>query len=305
MNTLPKVDVLMATYNGAAYLAEQIDSVLAQRDIDLRLILRDDGSSDGTPDIIREYVQRHPGKVILLEDNGDRLGASGNFFRLLQQPSDADFVAFCDQDDVWHDDKLAIAVARLRDEGETAALYCSAVEYVDEAMGHLGFSPSMITPAFPNALAENIAPGCSMVMNTSLHRLVIMHQPTNATIHDWWVYLVAAALGQVIFDPVPRMKYRQHGSNTIGGGYSFYEKWRKRLQRFSAGNAWRMAAQASEFEKLYGSQLTPAQHELIAYFVAGKTSFAARIRFLLGWRVWRQSILETLVVKFLVLINAY
>lgn len=305
MNTLPKVDVLMATYNGANYLVEQIDSVLAQKGVDLRLILRDDGSSDDTLNVISEYTRRHPGKVILLEDNGDRLGASGNFFRLLQQPSDADFVAFCDQDDVWQDDKLAIAIASLRDEGEAAALYCSAVEYVDEALGHLGFSRSIVTPAFSNALTENIAPGCSMVMNASLYRLVVMHQPTHATIHDWWVYLVAAALGRVIFDPVPHIKYRQHGANTIGGGYSLYEKWRKRLKRFQEGNAWLMAAQASEFSRLYANQLTSEQLELINYFVAGKTSFTARVRFLLDWRIRRQSIVETLVVKFLVLINAY
>lgn len=302
---IPRVDVLMATYNGAAFLAPQLDTVLGQKGVNVRLVIRDDGSTDGTLPLLEQYVRRHPGRVVLLEDNGERLGASGNFFRLLERESDAGFFAFCDQDDIWPEDKLAVAVARLQALGRPNSLYCAAVEYVDANLGHIGFSQTRVTPAFANALAENIAPGCTMVMDAGLRELIVMHKPRDATIHDWWAYLVAAALGQVIFDPVPRIRYRQHTANAVGGGFSFYEKWRKRLQRFSAGKAWRMAAQAAEFGRLYRDRLSPAQQELIAYFVEGKTSVAARLRFLVGGRIWRQSRLETLVIKFLVLINAY
>lgn len=302
---MPRVDVLMATYNGEAFLAAQIDSVLAQQGVDVCLVVRDDASCDGTPDLLRSYVNRFPGKVVLLEDGGGKLGASGNFFRLLVRPTTAAYVAFCDQDDVWPHDKLQVAIAALDSLGSGPRLYGAAVEYVDEHLHPLASSSRKIRPSFNNALAENITQGCTMVMDAGLQHLIAERPPEHATIHDWWTYLVASAFGRVFYDPVPRLQYRQHGANVIGGGFSFRQKWSKRYQRFMAGNAWKMADQAEELLRLYPDILSAEQKDLINYFVAGRRSVAARIRFLFGRRVWRQSFFETLVVKLLVLINAY
>lgn len=305
MSKLPRVQVLMATYNGAVYLREQIDSVLVQEGVEITLLVRDDGSSDGTPALIREYEARYPGRVALLDDDHGRLGVSHNFMRLLAQPSDADYFAFCDQDDVWMRDKLQSAVTALAAVGAGPRLYCSAVDYVDSALHPIASSSRPTRPAFNNALVENIAQGCTMVMDAGLRQLIIERLPLQATIHDWWAYLVATAFGTVIYDETPQLLYRQHGGNVVGGGFGFWQKWQKRWHRFAAGRTWQMAAQAVELKRLYPDRLTPEQIDLIDYFVAGRTSFLARLRFLFGGKIWRQSFHETLVIKLLVLINAY
>lgn len=300
----PRVDVLMATYNGAAYLREQIDSVLAQEGVALRLIVRDDGSRDATPAILADYVARYPDTISVLADSVQR-GASENFMRLLQQPSQADYFAFCDQDDVWLKDKLATAVAALESSPAPVNLYCSAVSYVNESLKVLGSSARQVAPSFNNALVENIAQGCTMVFDAPLRQSIVDHLPEKAAMHDWWMYLVASAFGQVFHDPVPHMLYRQHGQNVVGGSFSIAQKVRKNWSRYTSGKAWQMAAQAEQLLKLYPDALSCAQKARIAQFVAGKNSLLARAAFLFDWRVRRQSFLETLVVKLLVLINAY
>lgn len=302
--SLRRVDVLMATYNGEAYLREQIDSVLSQEGVDLRLVVRDDGSTDATPVILADYAARFPERVSVLAAPA-RCGASHNFMALLQQPSRAGYFAFCDQDDVWLKEKLATAISALESSDASVRLYCSAVSYVDDSLNLLGSSARQMTPSFNNALVENIAQGCTMVFDAPLRQTVLQHMPDNAAMHDWWMYLVAAAFGQVLHDPVPHMLYRQHGRNVVGGGFSLTQKIRKNWLRYTSGQAWQMAAQAEQLLRLYPDALSPAQKERIGKFVAGKHSLPARIVFLFDWRVRRQSFFETLVVKLLVLINAY
>lgn len=302
---LPRVDVLMATYNGGAYLREQIDSVLAQRDVDVRLVIRDDGSSDDTPAILLEYERLHPGKVVILASDEVRYGASQNFMFLMEHDSAAEYFAFCDQDDVWQADKLCHAVASLRSAGISQGLYCSAVSYVDERLRLLGSSSRMVTPSFKNAMVENIAQGCTMVFDAGLRQLVVARMPKRAAMHDWWMYLVATAFGRVVYDPRPHLFYRQHGGNVVGGNFSFMRKISKNWTRYRAGNGWQMAAQAEELLRLYPALLTQEQREHLTGFVEGKHSLPHRLGFLFDWSIRRQSLLETLIVKMLVLINAY
>lgn len=305
MANLPRIDVLLATYNGAAYLRAQIDSVMAQKDVEVRLLARDDGSTDATPAILQEYAAHFPGRVIVIPKSGSTRGATDNFLALLARESDADYFAFCDQDDVWPQDRLQAAIGQLQALGTGLRLYCGAVTYVDRNLHELGNSSRPVRPSFGNALVENIAQGCTMVFDASLRRMIAENLPTRAAIHDWWLYLVAAAFGRVVFDPVPRLLYRQHGGNEVGGGVNLLQKIRKNSWRYIGGRGWRMAAQAEHLLELYPEQLTAEQKLLVRRFVAGKRSLAARLRFLLDWRIRRQSLFETLVVKFLVLINAY
>ena len=108
------IDILLATYNGETFLDEQLDSIAAQAHGDWRLIARDDGSSDRTPEILEAFRMRHPGKVVVLEDGDGNLGLVQNFSRLMAH-SDAPYAAFCDQDDVWMPEKLALSLAKMRE----------------------------------------------------------------------------------------------------------------------------------------------------------------------------------------------
>ena len=106
------IDVLMATYNGAAFLGEQIESVLAQQHGRLRLLVRDDGSTDATRAIVTDYAARWPEMVVSVDPDGPHLGACGSFARLLEL-STADYVMFCDQDDVWLPGRVGAMLQRM------------------------------------------------------------------------------------------------------------------------------------------------------------------------------------------------
>lgn len=300
-----RIDVLLASYNGERHLRQQLDSVLAQQGVDLCIYVRDDGSSDATPALLRSYAERFPDKVVLVSAGEGRRGAAGNFLGLMQLDSSADYFAFCDQDDVWAPDRLQVAVTMLEDLRKPVRLYCSAVSFVSEDLQVLGVSSRKVLPSFDNAFVENIAQGCTMVGDAALRDLVRARPPQIVAMHDWWLYLLATALGQVVYDPVPRLLYRQHGANAVGGGFSLWQKLRKNWRRYTTGRAWPMAAQADHFLALYPDRLTTSQQHRLRAFVAGKSSFLARLRLVASMRLRRQSLLETAVVKILLFINAY
>lgn len=303
---LPRVDVLLATYNGAAWLRPQLDSLLQQVGVDFHIYIRDDGSSDATPALLAEYATRHPDSISLVhkEEADKSRGGTANFLKLLARHSDAEYFAFCDQDDVWPVDRLQVAVAALS-ALHGPRLYCGAVTYVDADLNVLGNSSHAVMPGLHNALVENIAQGCTMVFDAGLRRLVAERIPTRAAIHDWWMYLVATAFGHVIYDPVPRLLYRQHGANEVGGNFSLWQKLRKNFRRYMTGRGWPMAVQAEHLLALYPDKLNVQQQATLRAFVAGKCSLLVRLRLVFSPHIRRQSLFETLALKFLLLINAY
>lgn len=210
------VTVLMALYQGAAFLRAQLDSIAAQTQ-DWRLIVSDDGSTDAGPDIVRAFAAAHPGRVTLT--SGPRQGAAANFRRLMAAAGTAPLVALADQDDVWLPDKLARAAACLS--GHTApTLYCSRVTICDADLRPIGQSRrAQRPPSFRHALVQNLAQGNTIVLNRAALDLVQQADPLTPPVvmHDWWLYqLIAGVGGAVILDPRPSVLYRQHGSNVVG-----------------------------------------------------------------------------------------
>jgi glycosyltransferase involved in cell wall biosynthesis len=209
--------VLMATRNGAAYLGEQLESLAAQTDRNWQLWASDDGSTDGTKDILMRFAQTHP--VRLLE--GPRRGAAQNFLSLLTHPDlPPGPVAFADQDDVWLPGKLARARTLLAQvPNGRPALYAAESLVVDadlRALGHI--RDRAIAPTFGNALVENLFSGHTMVLNAAsvaLARRIGVAE--GIRFHDWWMYqLIAGAGGKLVLDPTPVALYRQHTGNLVG-----------------------------------------------------------------------------------------
>ena len=229
------VQVLLSTYNGEAYLKEQLDSILNQKNVAVKLFVRDDGSSDGTVDILRAYAALHDNICYLC---GENCGVVASFFRLFElSDPDVDFYALSDQDDVWDEDKLSIACQKLEQMRKakspkkkkndsqirvfaTPLLYCCDAWNTDDALNPL--SESMQTagkeliPDFRNALIENIARGASIVFNQALMSYIRISMPQDIYMHDWWLYLVASCFGEVYYDSAAHYKYRQHAGNTLG-----------------------------------------------------------------------------------------
>jgi glycosyltransferase involved in cell wall biosynthesis len=221
MTTRPTVHILLATYNGEQYLQEQLESIENQTYINWTLTVSDDGSTDKTLDIIESFSKNVTQKIIILR--GPKLGSStANFFHLITQASIEsikDLYAFCDQDDVWHKDKLERAVEwHINQCSKAARLYCGRTEIVDKNLNIICFSPMIkCEPNFGNALIENIASGNTMVFDQGILLGLRKINPQHSIWHDWTTYLVTTGLGGIVFfDNEFCLMYRQHDTNIIG-----------------------------------------------------------------------------------------
>ena len=264
------VQVLLSTYNGEAYLKEQLDSILNQKNVVVKLFVRDDGSSDSTVDILRAYAALHDNIHYLC---GENCGVVASFFRLFElSDPDVDFYALSDQDDVWDEDKLSIACQKLEQMRkakspkkkkndsqirtfETPLLYCSDAWNTDAALNPLPESMQTVgrdlVPDFRNALIENIARGASIVFNQALMSYIRISMPQDIYMHDWWIYLVASCFGEVYYDSAAHYKYRQHTGNALGAAApSGSSKLFRRLKQ-SRTNGGHISRQAKAFERIY------------------------------------------------------
>mgnify|MGYP002621894317 CR=1 FL=1 len=216
----PRVAVLIGVYNGERFIEEQIET-LARQDVErVDLWFSDDGSTDRTRDIVEDTKSRWTkGEVHLLKGPGR--GFAENFRSLLVCPDvDADYLALCDQDDLWDADKLSAALAWIDAEaGGAPALHCSRTRIIAQDGTQTGYSPLFRhAPDFRNAMVQNIAGGNTMVMNRAAHRL-LREASRNVTFvsHDWWCYLFLTGIGgHVHYSPDARTSYRQHDRNVMG-----------------------------------------------------------------------------------------
>jgi glycosyltransferase involved in cell wall biosynthesis len=299
-----RTNVLLATYNGARYLREQLQSIEAQTNPAARITVRDDGSTDGTDLLVQEWAEGRPNVRRL---RGPRLGAANSFFALLDSCGDeCDYFAFADQDDVWLPDKIERAVFSLaRHRTDEPAMYCSRVEYVDESLGHISYSRTPKKLDFTNALVENIAIGCTVVLNRSARNLLCRRVPEKPLMHDWWCYLVVSALGKVVFDERPGIKYRQHAGNAVGGTASRIELIRQGITRFRrrSPSTTLLSDQAMELRRCFGENLTQQKRNILDRFLTVRGNLWARLRYNATMDVWRQSWIDTATLRAMILMG--
>jgi glycosyltransferase involved in cell wall biosynthesis len=301
-----RVAVLLSTYNGSKYLQQQLDSFYGQTYPNVTILVRDDGSSDLTRAILES--ERAKGRIEILEGHVN-LGPALSFFELLKwaASTETDYAAFCDQDDVWHPEKIARAVSKLSEVADDRpAMYCSRVELVAETLQHVGYTKVPGKIGFGNALVESIAAGCTMALNREAVRLIANNLPKKVVIHDWWCYLVASCFGEVIFDAETTLKYRQHGSNTIGVNDGFTRLARKYRRFFGSGEGhqW-MSAQALSLLDIFNDSIPRSNRQVLDLFVGSKSFLFRRIRLALSSDVWRQTRQDDLMLRLLILMNRF
>ena len=301
------VTIVLSTFNGSAYLQQQLDSLYAQTYPNIRIMVRDDGSSDTTQRILeREQSQER----IELVAGYDNLGSALSFFELLRAAAatNTEFVAFCDQDDVWLPEKLSQAVSNLSGvRKDCAAMYCSTLEIVDADLVHIGFTTVPNKLGFGNALIENVCIGCTIILNRKAIDLVCQSLPTKALAHDWWCYLVLSCFGEIIFDPDAHIKYRQHGTNAVGVAKSKLDRLKRNLRRYAGsgeGRQWR-SGQASLFIATFGDSIPKLERRVLDEFVNARSSWSRRLALALSNDIWRQKRIDNLVWRFLVLVNRF
>jgi glycosyltransferase involved in cell wall biosynthesis len=244
MTTKGTVAVLLATYNGAEFLSEQIDSLASQDFESIDIWMSDNGSDDATVDIARKKAASwKKGRFTISKRQRSRddsqewlktslLRSRDNFSSLIMNEDiEADYYAYCDQDDIWESSKLSTAIAKIRQaDADKPIMYCARTKIIDE---HGNFRHLSIRfrrkPGFRNAIVQNIASGNTIVLNRKAMKAIRRNSASQDFVsHDWWTYIVVTALGGVaLYDPEPLTRYRQHGANVIGENAS----WRARLAR--------------------------------------------------------------------------
>ncbi len=270
-----KIAILLSTFNGAKFLAEQLDSILGQSHGNFILIVRDDGSTDTTLEVLRRYQNENPSTIFLLEDNTPNRGPSGSFSLLCEYllGNKTQFginrivACFCDQDDVWAKDKLAIQLEALlsaeREDQNKPVLVHSDLVVVDEALREI--APSLIAyqgleierRSFPNLAISNLVTGCTAMFNEDLLTKALP-VPKRAIMHDWWFAMTAAAFGELVFIPQALIQYRQHGGNAIGAKQKEHVQegfFARVLGLEHNEHLVEVAVQAKEFSQRFGGEL--------------------------------------------------
>ncbi|MDD9958741.1 MAG: glycosyltransferase family 2 protein [Gammaproteobacteria bacterium] len=281
MNSDPKVAILLSTFNGATFLSAQLDSILAQTYVNFVIVIRDDGSSDPTPELISRYKDSHPDQIHVVSTDKNNLGASGSFSSLIDYVLENKFtlglenayMMFCDQDDIWFENKIEkqleaiLAAEQGSGESPVPVLVHSDLEVVSQeneliADSFISYQGLEIERnQFANMVISNLVTGCTAIINEALARRATPVSK-HAIMHDWWLALVAAAFGRVVFLNQPLVYYRQHASNTIGakefikpepGSRSF---WQRLFARKPNEHLFEVARQAREFRQRFGSELS-------------------------------------------------
>ena len=297
------IAILMSTYNGGQYLRQQLDSVLQQTVTDFTLLIRDDGSRDNTLDILRQY--QDPRIRILA---GENLGPSGSFFALLAEARqlNADYVFFCDQDDIWKPDKLEVLLTEIKKIPAGPALVFSDFSMIDGEGAVTGDSYTAMAglriPSdgdfFPKLLAQPYVFGCACVLNAELLKL-IENPPAGIEMYDCWIALVAAVLGKVVYLPAPTIYHRFHTNNATGqaGMNSLSTRLRrvtKQLHQQSANTALRLR-QAQLLLDRYGDALCAQQKQQLTQLAeAGRKGGYFAIRTLKKYGVARGGRLQNM-----------
>ncbi|HGD5408862.1 TPA: glycosyltransferase family 2 protein [Streptococcus agalactiae] len=309
-----KVNILMATYNGEKFLAQQIESIQKQTFKEWNLLIRDDGSSDKTCDIIRNFTAKDSRIRFINENEHHNLGVIKSFFTLVNYEV-ADFYFFSDQDDVWLPEKLSVSLEAAKHKAsDVPLLVYTDLKVVNQELNIL--QDSMIRAQSHHAnttllpeLTENTVTGGTMMINHALAEK--WFTPNDILMHDWFLALLAASLGEIIYLDLPTQLYRQHDNNVLGA-----RTMDKRFNILREGpksiftRYWKLIhdsqKQASLIVDKYGDIMTANDLELIKCFIKiDKQPFMTRLRWLWKYGYSKNQFKHQVVFKWLIATNYY
>ncbi len=302
---MKSVCVLLSTYNGGQFLEEQIESLLKQEDINFTILIRDDGSTDETIDILKNYSKKDSRIKYYL---GENVGPAQSFFDLIRCSSLTDYYAFCDQDDVWDSDKLKCAIEALEKEDNSQPnMYYSNLRIVDKNLNFYRFSHSSpLTQENPySALTEDIATGCTVVFNRVAREYAKSSIPEYCSMHDTWIYMICKFFGQCIYDFNAHISYRQHDNNVVGTylGKKTIKLYKERLIRLFNRQLQPRYNNAKNFYILFKDRLKPEDAEKVQLVASYKNSIFSRLKLLLNKEVYASSTSRDIRFRVLILLG--
>lgn len=303
----PLVAILLCTYNGARFLAEQLDSLEGQTHQNWIVVASDDDSTDQTLEILRQYQAKWPSGKLTIR-SGPQKGFCQNFLSLACDSNiRADYYAFCDQDDVWLPAKLEVALAKIiaKQSVNVPYLYCGRTQYVTENLKPCGMSPLFVfPPSFRNALVQSIAGGNTMVFNQAAKSLIENIGIVDVPSHDWWLYILVTGYGGTVFyDRAGYILYRQHDGSIVGSNNTFYAKSKRLFMvlqgRFQNWNKKNIKALTQKRDLL-----SESNNEVLGLFCKiGTARLMERIRILGVCGLYRQTRLGTISLYIATVLN--
>lgn len=297
-----KVAIIMSTYNGEKYIKEQLDSLFNQTYKNIEIYVRDDGSKDKTVEILREYEKN--GKIHLFVK--ENKGFIKSFFECLSFCDDADYYSFCDQDDVWYEDKVERAVNALNSMNqEKPLLYFSNYDYVSENLEFMSHSPTHKKgPSFTNAIVDCINMGTNTVINKIARDMMVNSHIEKSCGHDWTAYMIVSAFGDIFYDKTPTLKYRRTGNNVSAGGKGFiaFQIWR--IKKFLINDYFKnVKEEIIEFNNIFGDKLSPDKKKVIDMFSSPRYSFSKAMKRIFYPHMFRQKLIDEVFLRFIIFIG--
>lgn len=299
----------MGTFNGERYIKQQLDSIRLQTYKNWVLYVSDDGSTDNTLNIVRDFKDSLPnGKVVLL--NGPKKGFSSNFLNLIRDENiNSPYYAFSDQDDIWLNEKLEVSlkhVVTLEKAGSKRVLYGGRTTLINNNMEVIGFSPLFKKNfSFNNALIQSFSGGNTMLFNHPLKALVEkLPSKFDIVSHDWFLYILCCGVGgKVYYDPISLTHYRQHDGNLVGSNNGFISKF-IRLKQLYDGEFIKWTNLNDKVLAFYEQDLTLNNKLILKEFrKCSNPAPFVRLEGFLKAKLYRQTIIETLIFMLMSVLN--
>ncbi len=306
--TNPKVNILLATYNGTRFLKAQLDSLLAQTYEHISIYIRDDGSSDDTVELIRQYQKSNSSdkQIILLDNHGKNLRCPGSFYQILRECEPADYYAFCDQDDIWYPDKIKWAVEELTaaPEHSLPLVYFSGYEYYTDDGTFLRHSPKQKSSiGLTDVLYYTPASGFVLVFNECARQELILNVDPGQELHDRWLLRGAACFGNIISDPRYSATHIRHADAVTAEDSSDANLIRSFLQNEICGTAMTDSkAYLRHFYEVYESRLSDRDKNILKLFIR-PNSLSVQLRKLFYPHALRARPAGEIAIRILFLLN--
>ncbi|MGL5260356.1 MAG: glycosyltransferase [Lachnospiraceae bacterium] len=299
------VHILLSTYNGEAYLAEQLDSLLAQTYPFIKIYIRDDGSSDNTLSIIANYTNKY-NHIVFLKDSLGNIGYEQSFWTLLRTCEPAAFYAFCDQDDIWYPNKVERGVYALQKKEETRPLlYTSSYAYYNETLEFTGNAPKLNTPIqFKDVLFYTPAFGFTILLNETLRTKALSVCSLEGIPHDGLCQKIAAEFGEIVYDSCVTAKYRRHTSTVTYANSNKLQlilKWIRHDILGSGISDYRFFC--THFYKEFKEDLTKKDQALLKHIISSKNSWSSYFKLLFFPHTFRPTLGGELALRLSLLLR--
>ena len=299
--------VLMSSYNGEKYIEEQIFSIFNQKKVDsLKLLIRDDGSSDDTINIIKNLI--HKGYDIELIE-GANVGFVSSFINLLKMAFERadcfDYFLLSDQDDYWMEDKITSGITNFEKDKELL-LYCSATTPVDESLIPIKLKNKKYKVDPYSSVIQTFSAGHTYIFKYDLVSLINKCDSNKIYTHDGFIYSLSCLVGSVFYDETSHSLYRQYSNNQLGtSNKSILKYLKERFKRLKRGDFRKYGSQIAYIYEEYGELLKPDLYDEIGKFLHKQRNIFTRFQYILTKKIHRQSIFDDFLFDLAYLFGKY